>query len=298
MIPKLIAKGNKIYALSRHPPASAENLIPIVGDITKLGLGLEKVPRGISAVYHLAAIHRLSENNAEEIEHTNVDGTQSVIDFCLRHRIPKLYFCSTAYTQGRNTYERTKAECERMVLESGISEVTIFKPSIIMGTKSNFYPGHFSQFAVLLVKIHKRAEIVRRKVEGTLRLPVIEPVFRIRGNTDSKLNLVPIDAVVDSMSRFKKKGVYWLTNPQPPTLGELAKWLGEFIMVDIRVIPEEFKQTPIEAQFERLAAAFKPYLGGDDFQSDLEDCRPAIDKRFIQWTVMSTLKRLTGVGEM
>jgi len=297
-VPKLIAKGKRVYALSRHPPEIAPNLIPLTGDVTKQNLGLDSVPEKIDAIYHLAAIHRISNNNAEEIWLTNIDGTQNVIDFCLKHSIPRLYFCSTAYTQGRNPYEKSKAFCEQMVTESGIPEVTIFKPSIIMGTKSNFYPGHVSQFIALLIKIHKRAELIRRKVEGTLRLPVVEPAFRISGDPDSKLNLVTVDSVVNNMVRIKKPGKFWLTNPDPPTIRELAGWIGEVIMVDLRIVPDTFKPTPIESQFIRMAAAFKPYLEGDDFPSNLKRCQPEVDKTFIQWTVLNTLNRMSGLGEV
>jgi len=298
LVLKLIAKGKRVYALSRHPPETAPNLIPLAGDVTKANLGLESVPSDIDAIYHLAAIHRLSDNNAEEIWLTNVDGTQNVIDFCLKHSVPRLYFCSTAYTQGRNPYENSKSLCEQMVMESGIPEVVIFKPSIIMGTKSNFYPGHFSQFIALLIKIHKRAELIRRKVEGTLRLPVVYPAFRISGNPDSKLNLITVDSVVNNMALIRKPGIFWLTNPTPPTTRELASWVGEVIMVDLRFVRDAFRPTPIESQFIRLAAAFKPYLEGDDFPSNLKHCQPEVDKKFIRWTVLNTLGRTSGLGEV
>ena len=298
LVPKLIAKGKMVYALSRHPPEAAPNCIPLAGDVTKANLGLESVPSGIDAIYHLAAVHRLSDSNPEEIWLTNVDGTQNVIDLCLKHGIPKLYFCSTAYTQGRNPYERSKSLCDQMVMESGIPEVVIFKPSIIMGTKGNFYPGHFSQFIALLIKIHKRAELIRRGVEGTLRLPVVEPAFRISGNPDSKLNLITVDSVVDNIVRIRKPGTFWLTNPAPPTTSELASWVGEVIMVDLRFVRGAFKPTPIESQFIRLVAAFKPYLEGDDLPSNLKHCQPEVDKKFIKWTVLNTLGRMSGLGEV
>lgn len=287
LVPRLLAKGHQIYALSRHPPARDKNLVPVIGDILKPNLDLVKVPKDIDAVYHLAAIHRLGEDKDGSIWDTNVRGTQNVIDFCLKHDIPHLYFVSTAYTQGRNVYEQSKSLGETMVKKSGIPEVTIFKPSVVMGTEKHFYPGHFSQFVAMLIKIHQRAEIVRRKVEGALRLPIIEPVFRMRVNPDGRLNLVPIDAVVDAMAQINEPGIYWLTNPNPPTMQELVDWVGDFIMVKIKIEPV-FKPTPIEAMFEKMASAFIPYLWGDDFPSDLEEC-PPITREFIHQTIKRSL---------
>lgn len=284
---KLLRKGNQIYSLSRHPPYPMKNLTPSVGDITQPDLGLEVVPDDIEAVHHLAAIHQLSENKTEQMWQTNVEGTKNVIDFCLEHKIPKLYFTSTAYTQGRNTYERSKAICDLMVTDSKIPEVAIFKPSIVLGTEQHFYPGHFAQFIALVIKLHKRAELIRRKIEGTLRLPIIEPVFRIRGNPDSQLNLVSIDAVAQAMTSIDKPGTYWLTNPNPPTLEELADWIGRFIMIKMKVEPY-FKATPIEATFEKMSTAFMPYLLGDNLPSDLKDC-PPVTEEIIDNTIVKTL---------
>lgn len=287
LVPKLIEKGRKVYSLSRHPPEASENLVPLAGDILQPNLGLSEVPQDIHAVHHLAAIHKLGEDRDGIIWKTNVDGTRNVIDFCLKYNIPHLYFTSTAYTLGRNTYERSKALCEEMVYANPeIAKVTIFKPSIIMGTEQHFYPGHFSQFIQLVVKMHQRAEIVRRKIEGTLKLPVFEPVFRFRGNPEGTLNLVSIDAVADAMVKISDAGIFWLTNPDPPTLGQLVEWAGEFIMVKMQILPE-FKPSAIEETFQRMATAFAPYLQGDNFHSDIKD-HPPMTKEFINETLVKT----------
>lgn len=287
LVTKLLEKGRRVYGLSRHPPEAREMLISLKGDILEPNLGLSEVPEDIHAVHHLAAIHRLGQDKDESIWKTNVEGTKNVIDFCLKHKIPHLYFTSTAYTQGRNIYERSKTLCETMIKMSDIPKVTIFKPSIVMGTAEHFYPGHFSQFIALMIKIHKRAEPVRRKIEGTLRLPILEPIFRLRANPTGKLNLVPIDAVVDAMAEIKKEGTFWLTHPDPPTLAQLVEWVGSFIMVKIRIEPL-FRSTPVEAIFTKLSAAFTPYLWGDDFPSDLKEC-PPITKEFITSTIKRSL---------
>ncbi len=130
LIPRLLKKGHKVYGLSRHPPEPAKNLVPLEGDILKPELGLDGVPWDIHAVHHLAAIHRLGEDKDGSIWRTNVEGTQNIIDICEKHRIPRLFFCSSAYTDGRNVYERSKAMCERMLEESAVPKVTIFKPSL------------------------------------------------------------------------------------------------------------------------------------------------------------------------
>ncbi|HUV56586.1 MAG TPA: SDR family oxidoreductase, partial [Dehalococcoidales bacterium] len=205
-------------------------------------------------------------------------------------KIAHLYFCSTAYTWDCNTYGLSKIRNEeaiaRFAQETG-ARTTIFKPSIIMGTEEHPYPGHFSQFVSTVVKIHHRAELIRKNIEGTLRLPAIEPVFRVKGNPDGKLNLVSVAAVVEAMATIKKPGTYWLTNPNPPTLGQLVEWVSEFIMVELR-FEGNFKPMPLELMFQLLASAFSPYLQGDDFPSDIKH-HPLIDRSFIHDTIRKTL---------
>jgi len=287
LVPRLLNKGHKVYSLSRHPPDPGENHVPLVGDILQPNLGLLETPKDIKAVHHLAAIHNLGADKDGSIWETNVEGTRNVIAFCLKYSIPHLYFTSTAYTQGRNTYEQSKVLCESMVKESAIPKITIFKPSIVMGTAEQFYPGHFAQFVSLVIKLHQRAETIRRKIEGTLRLPIIEPVFRLRANPAGKLNLVPIDSIADTMADIKKPGTFWLTHPDPPTLAELVEWIGSFIMVKIQIEPT-FRATPIEALFAKMSSAFTPYLWGDDFPSGLKKC-PPITREFITTTIKSSL---------
>jgi len=286
---KLIARGDIVFGLSRHPPKADKRLVPLVGDVVKPNLDLVEVPKGIKAVYHLAAKHRLGDDKDGSIWETNVKGTRNIIDFCVNYNIKRLYFCSTAYTMddGRNTYEKSKILCEQMVKASGIPKVVVFKPSVVMGTKEYPYPGHFSQFVSLVIKVHQHAELVRRKIEGTLRLPVLEPVFRVKGDPKGKLNLVPVDKVIEAMAKIKKEGTYWLTNPHPPTLEDLVNWVGEFIMVRMKILPQ-FKPTPIELLFQNLTSAFEPYLYGDDFPSSLKKC-PKVTREFIHQTIINFL---------
>ena len=217
-------------------------------------------------------------------------GTQNVIDFCKSSHIPQLYFCSTAYTvgEGRNVYEKSKILCDKLVLESGIPKVVIFKPSIVMGTKEHPYSGHFSQFVSILIRTHKRAELIRRKLEGTLRLPVIEPVFRALGNPDAYLNLVTVDKVVEGMSIARESGIYWLTNPNPPTLSQITEWISDFIMVRFKIQSETFHRTPIEAAINRLTSAFSYYLYGDSFPSHIIE-HPLITREFVHMTIINSL---------
>lgn len=276
LVSRLAGHYQKVIALSRHPLTKAiEGVVSVTGDILKPDLGVPTLA-DIDAVYHLAADHNLGPDKDGAVWRTNVKGTENVIEFCLSRNVPHLFFCSTAYTLGRNPYEKSKAICEVLVQASHIPQVTIFKPSIIMGSTIQ----HFSQFVILLIKMHKRAEVIRRLLEGTLRLPVIEPVFRLRGNSTGTLNLIQVDEVAKAMATIQGTGTFWLTHPCPATLDDITRWVGEFMLVRLTMAPD-FKPMPVEAVFHRLASAFVPYLQGDDFKSDIKSVVPAITREFL-----------------
>ncbi|GAJ01756.1 unnamed protein product, partial [marine sediment metagenome] len=117
LIPLLIEKGHCVLGLSRHPPIGSRDLIPMVGDITEPNLGLDEVPKDITAIYHLAGIHRLGKDTDGSIWKTNVEGTRNVLAFCLKHNIRKLIFTSTAYTWPVNPYGLSKIQNESDITE-------------------------------------------------------------------------------------------------------------------------------------------------------------------------------------
>jgi nucleoside-diphosphate-sugar epimerase len=290
LVDNLASQGNLVYALYRIPPQEKRmRVIAVKGDVLKEGLGIEadSLPH-FDQIFHLAGIVNLGTDKDGMTYRTNVWGTENVLKFCTRHDIPHILFCSTAYTLGRNSYERSKALAEMLVRESDIPLKTIFKPSIVLGTPDYPCGGHFPQFVSMIVRVHRRAERIRRAVEGGLRLPVIRPVFRAKGNPNGYLNMVRIDKVAEKMAEFTDPGTYWLTNPHPPTLGQLAEWISRTILVDFKIEPN-FKPTPIESQLARMVSAFTPYLKGDNFSSNINGDELTYD--FIRWTINSQLKK-------
>lgn len=297
LIPKLLEKGHKIYALSRHPPAEAENLIPLTGDITLPNLGLENPPRDVDCVYHLAGIHslRLADKN-NEIHNTNVVGTKNILDFCVKYGVKRLVFTSTAYSFGWedvNPYARSKVQNEKDIAEYaekyGLSAI-ILRPSVVMGEESMPYKGHFGQFVLMVTKLHRGPEQVRRVVERVLRLPLLRPVFRIPGDPHVSLNMIRIGDVIQALIDIEKPGSYWVVNDSLPTLQELGEWVGEIIGVDMKFLTEKFKPSVIEYIFQRKGVAFTPYLRGDNFTSLASIKATPVDKQFIQNTVRNLLK--------
>lgn len=312
LVPRLVERGDELVLLVRDVEKAKAlfqgslfscDLLP--GDITLETLidyaACKAMPRlTFDAVYHLAADINLGKKHEERTWDINFKGTQNVLSFCGVNRIQHIYYVSTAYTeQGRNAYERSKRCAENIVkipskqFEASIlPRCTIFKPGIIMPSydwSRVLQPstGAVYQFARGICSVHQRAEIVRRAIEGTLRLPVLEPKFRLKGKDQGKINLVPVNQVADFIAGHLEEGTFWLTHPAPPTVGTVARCIGEAMFVDITV-EEEFEMSSIEALFHKLAAPFMPYLEGDDFHSDLSEC-PLITDDFIRNSVRHSL---------
>jgi len=266
LIPKLVKQGNEVVKLIHHGAAYPDNG-EVSGDILLPDFGRVWNDKHFDAVYHLAAVLRLGEDKSGEIWRTNVEGTKNVIDLCAKHKVPHLYYCSTAFCQSMNTYEISKSVCELLVSHSDIPNVTVFKPGIVFGPNEE----HFSTFISLIIKVHRRAELIRRAFEGAVHLPPLEITFRLYGNPCGHLNIVKVEAVTDAMARIKESGTYWLTNPSPPTMNQIAEWVGQVVMLNIKCTQDKYSPSPPEYAFNRLASAFLPYLQGQDFPSNLTD---------------------------
>jgi nucleoside-diphosphate-sugar epimerase len=287
-VQKMLEKGETVYCVYRHVMPEQEKLKCLIGDILEPDLGLKFIPRGVNSLYHLAGTVNLGSDRNGNIFKTNYQGTINVTTFCREHHIDHLFYVSSAYSKfQRNPYERSKRAAEIAVTDSKIPLITIFKPSIIVSVDDSVRGEHIPTFASLMMRTNHRAEIVRRKIEGTLHLPVLEPVFHFRGNPDGELNVISLDDVTSAMATIIEPGIFTLSNPNPPNVQEVASAIGEFILLKVLVV-SEFNETPIEYVFARLTNAFSPYLYGNHLDSDLKECAK-VDASFIHKMLEKTL---------
>lgn len=185
-----------------------ENFVIVPGDITKPGLGVEPedlavIREDTTDVFHLAAVYDLAV--AKDLAFSvNVDGTKNVNDFV--RSLPNLRrynYISTCYVAGkrsghiletdlkhdagfRNYYEESKYLAELSVEKlKGEIPVTIFRPSVVVGDSRT---GETAKYDGIYYLIH-----YLRKAPGLLRVLNV-------GNRDVRLNLVPVDFVVEAIA--------------------------------------------------------------------------------------------------
>jgi NADH dehydrogenase len=132
---------------------------------------------GVSAVVHAAAL--MLPNPAERIRAVNVDGTRNLLAAARGWGAPRFVYLSavSAVYAEKNSYGLSKAEAERLVVESGL-DYTILRPTLVYGPEGGL---HFAQLVRLL-----------------RRIPLVTPIL---GGGGARLQPVFVGDVVDAIER-------------------------------------------------------------------------------------------------
>jgi thioester reductase-like protein len=239
--PNFVEKASKaVERIAGSTSAPLENFALIEGDITKPQLGipdedLETVRGETTSVFHLAAAYDLSVDK-DTAYRVNLEGTKNINELC--RTIPSLRrynYISTCYVAGkrlgsiletelehqagfRNFYEETKylAEVEVEKLK-GELPVTIFRPSVVVGDSRTGETVKYDGIYYLIQYL--------RKAPGVLRLVNV-------GNPHVRLNLVPVDFVVDAIATLSQDEntigkTIAIADPDPLTTAELFDVIAE-----------------------------------------------------------------------
>lgn len=215
----------------------------VQGDITQPDLGLspadlDTISQDVSSLFHLAAVYDLEVTHTVAVK-VNIEGTRNVNRFALK-QLPKLrryHYISTCYVAGlreglilenelrheagfRNHYEESKylAELEVEGIKSDLP-VTIYRPSVVCGDSRT---GETAKYDGIYPLIH-----YLRMQPGLLSL------FNI-GNKKVRLNLVPVDFVVEAIAALSIDeraigATVQVADPAPLTTKELFDRIAETI---------------------------------------------------------------------
>ncbi len=250
--------------------APLENFALIEGDITLEDLGisrddLEILRRETTDVYHLAAVYDLAVEKDLAFQ-VNVEGTRKVNEFV--KTVPNLRrynYISTCYVSGkrtgviyetelehdagfRNFYEETKYLAEREVEQlKGELPVTIFRPSVVVGDSQTGETVKYDGIYYLINYLKMFPSLFR---------------FVNVGNKDVKLNLVPVDFVVESIAALAKDEkatgrTIALADPNPLTTEELFDAIAEAMTKKKSVI-----KPPPSLVEKTLMLPFSPAMSG------------------------------------
>ncbi len=220
-----------------------ENFVIVEGDITRenLGIGekdLEIISADTTEAFHLAAVYDLGveKNLAFRV---NVEGTKNVNEFVINlPNLRRYNYISTCYVAGartgeileaelkhdapfRNFYEETKylAEVEVEKLKGKIP-TTIYRPSVVVGDSTT---GETAKYDGIYYLINY--------------LKIFPHLFRFInvGNKNVKLNLVPVDFIVEGIAALSKDekavgATVALADPNPLTTAEIFDAIAETLI--------------------------------------------------------------------
>lgn len=252
--PQFVEKAMaEVEDIAEATGAPLECFVLVEGDITlpKLGIpdaDLETMQHEVTDVFHLAAAYDLAVPKDLAFR-VNYEGTKNVNDFV--HTVRRLHrynYISTCYVAGkseghiletelehnagfRNFYEETKylAEAEVEKLKP-TRPVTIFRPSVVVGDSQTGETSKYDGIYYLINYIRKAPQILR--------------VLNV-GNDTVRLNLVPVDFVVDGIAALSKDKeasghTVALADPSPMTTAELF----DAIAKELTGRKSEFRPSP------------------------------------------------------
>jgi nucleoside-diphosphate-sugar epimerase len=256
-----------------------ENFVLIEGDITRANLGIEEeesetILKSATDVFHLAAIYDLAVEK-EIAYRVNVEGTQNVNEFVKKSQnLHRYNYISTCYVAGkrtgeilenelehdagfRNFYEETKYLAEREVekLKDEIP-LTILRPSIVVGDSETGETAKYDGIYSLILYLQKAPHLFR--------------LVNV-GNRDVKLNLVPVDFVVEAIAALSKDEravgkTIALADPDPLTTEEIFDAFAEAMTSKKSVIKpppslvENFLMLPLTPLLSGLPHSGVPYF--------------------------------------
>ena len=256
--------------IARTADVSPENFTIVEGDITKKNLGVSEkdlslLQRETTDVHHLAAVYDLSVE--KDLAHrVNVEGTRHVNEFV--KRLPNLRrynYVSTCYVSGkregviyetelehdagfRNFYEETKylAELEVEKLKNDLP-VTIFRPSVVVGDSKTGETAKYDGIYYLIQYLRNAPNLLR---------------FVNVGNKNVRLNLVPVDFVVEAMAVLAKDEnavgkTIALADPDPLTTEQMFDAIAETMTGKKSVI-----KPPPQIIEKSLFLPFSPAVSG------------------------------------
>jgi NAD(P)-dependent dehydrogenase (short-subunit alcohol dehydrogenase family) len=246
LVSKLLMRKGTIHVLVRKSSQAklkdliermgwdAARVLPVLGDLDKPKLGvspaqLKAMAGKIKHVFHLAAIYDLAADAESQIG-PNVEGTRHAVEFAeavgakLFHHTSSIavagyysgVFREDMFAEAENLeqpYFRTKHEAERIVRESCSIPYRIYRPAAVIGHSKTGEIDKIDGPYYFFTLIKKLRSV----------LPPWMPTIGIEGG---RVNMVPVDFVVDAMDHIAHKpgldgGCFHLTDPAPRRIGEV-----------------------------------------------------------------------------
>ncbi|MEX2195593.1 MAG: SDR family oxidoreductase [Thermoleophilaceae bacterium] len=138
----------KVDALAQRLEAG-DRIVPVAGDLSKPGLGIEGFSQRIDHFFHLAAVYDM-EADDETLRRANVEGTRHVVEFANSIDVGRFHHTSSIAVAGAfkgifredmfeedqklpHAYHSTKYESEKLVRDGIDAPLRVYRPGIVVG---------------------------------------------------------------------------------------------------------------------------------------------------------------------
>ena len=225
----------KFDVLAKKMGWDPKRVLPVTGDMTapKCGLSAAQVrtlaAKKIRHFFHLAAIYDVTVS-AEEQRVANVDGTRHALDLAAALNVGCFHHTSSIAAAGLypgvfredmfdeaegldDPYLRTKHDSEGLVRDEKRIKWRIYRPGMVVGHSRTGEMDKIDGPYYFFTFLKKLREM----------LPPWMPTLGIEGG---RINVVPVDFVVDAMDHIAHKPrldghCFHLTDPEPMRVGEV-----------------------------------------------------------------------------
>jgi thioester reductase-like protein len=241
LVEELLKREGTIYALVREGSRgkldalaqrlnAGDRIVPVSGDLSKSGLGVEDFDEKIDHLFHLAAIYDMAADD-ESMRKSNVEGTRHVVEFANARDVGRFHHVSSIAVAGAykgtwqeemfdedqklpHAYHSTKYESEKVAREEVKTKLIVFRPAIVLGHSET---GEMDKidgpyyFFKLIQRLRK----------------ALPQWFPLAGPEGGQTNMVPVDFVAKAMDHIAHLSdddlpgdTFHLTNPEPMTVGQ------------------------------------------------------------------------------
>jgi NAD(P)-dependent dehydrogenase (short-subunit alcohol dehydrogenase family) len=228
------ASAKKFDALSKKMGWDPQRVIAVPGDMTAPKCGLtpaqiRALSGKVSHFFHLAAIYDLTAS-AESQRAANIDGTQHALDLAAAIKAGCFHHTSSIAAAGLypgvfredmfdeaegldDPYLRTKHDSEGLVRNETRIKWRIYRPGMVVGHSQTGEMDKIDGPYYFFTFLKKLREM----------LPPWMPTLGLEGG---RINVVPVDFVVDAMDHIAHKPkldghTFHLTDPEPMRVGEV-----------------------------------------------------------------------------
>ena len=229
------ASLKKFAALAKKMDWDPKRVVAVTGDMTapKCGLTAAQIrtlsAKKIQHFFHLAAIYDMTAS-AESQRAANIDGTQHALDLAAALKVGCFHHTSSIAAAGMypgvfredmfeeaegldDPYLRTKHDSEGLVRDETRIKWRIYRPGMVVGHSQTGEMDKIDGPYYFFTFLKKLREM----------LPPWMPTLGLEGG---RINVVPVDFVVDAMDHIAHKPkldghTFHLTDPEPMRVGEV-----------------------------------------------------------------------------